>query len=57
MKTKKFDCVQMKRLGAAKVLEQTATFTREQELRFWQDRSQSLRQHQETLKVHTASGK
>lgn len=42
MKTKKFDCVQMKRQGAAKVREQTATLTREQELRFWQERSAVL---------------
>ena len=41
MKTKKFDCVQMKRLGAAKVREQTATLTREQELAFWRVRSKS----------------
>jgi hypothetical protein len=27
MKTKNFDCVQMKRLGAAKVREQTAALT------------------------------
>ena len=51
MKTKKFDCVQMKRLGAAKVREQTAALTREQELRFWQERSQYLRQRQASLKV------
>jgi len=51
MKTKKFDCVQMKRLGAAKVREQTATLTREQELRFWQERSQYLRQRQASLNV------
>ena len=51
MKTKKFDCVQMKRLGAAKVREQTATLTKEQELRFWQERSQHLRQRQAALKV------
>ena len=51
MKTKKFDCVQMKRQGAAKVREQTATLTNEQELRFWQERSQYLRQRQAALKV------
>jgi hypothetical protein len=51
MKTKKFDCVQMKREGAAKVREQTATLTREQELRFWQERSQHLRQQQASLKM------
>ncbi len=53
MKTKKSDCVEMKRLGAAKVREQTATLTREQELRFWHERSQHLRQRQESLKVLT----
>jgi hypothetical protein len=51
MKTKKFDCVQMKRQGAAKVREQTATLTKEQELRFWQERSQHLRQRQAALKT------
>ena len=51
MKTKKFDCVQMKRQGAAKVREQTATLSKEQELRFWQERSQYLRQRQAALKV------
>ena len=51
MKKKKFDCVQMKRQGAAKVREQTATLTKEQELRFWQERSQYLRQRQAALKV------
>ena len=50
MKTKKFDCVQMKRQGAAKVREQTATLTKEQELRYWQERSQHLRQRQAALK-------
>ena len=51
MKTKRFDCVQMKRQGAAKVREQTATLTREEELRFWQERSQYLRQRQAALKT------
>ena len=55
MKTKKFDCVQMKRQGAAKVREQTATLTKEQELRFWQERSQYLRQRQAALKVAVPS--
>jgi hypothetical protein len=54
MKTKTFDCVQMKRLGAAKVLEQTATLTKEQELAFWRERSQHLRRHQEALKMQTS---
>ena len=54
MKTKKFDCVQMKRLGAEKVREQTATLTKEQELAFWRERSSHLRQRQEALKVHNS---
>lgn len=54
MKTKTFDCVQMKRLGAAKVRERTATLTKEQELAFWRERSQYLRQRQEALKIHTS---
>jgi hypothetical protein len=54
MKTKKFDCVQMKRLGAAKVREHTATLTKEQELAFWRERSSHLRQRQAALKVHTS---
>jgi hypothetical protein len=51
MKTKKFDCIRMKRLGIAKVREQRAALTRAQELRFWRERSQYLRQRQASLKV------
>jgi len=49
MKTKRFDCVEMKRLGAEKVREKTAAMTREQELRFWRERSRELRQLREAL--------
>jgi hypothetical protein len=49
MKTKAFDCVAMKRLGAEKVREKTATMTREEEIRFWQERSRELRHRRETL--------
>jgi hypothetical protein len=54
MKTKKFDCVQMKRVGAAKVRKQTAALSKEQELAFWRERSRHLRQRQKALKVHTS---
>jgi len=54
MKTKKFDCVQMKRVGAAKVREQTAALSKQQELAFWRERSRHLRQRQKALKVHTS---
>jgi hypothetical protein len=50
MKTKKFDCVEMKHLGAEKVQEQIAGMTREEEIRFWKKRSQHLRRHQEAIK-------
>jgi hypothetical protein len=49
MKTKAFDCVAMKRLGAEKVREKTAVMTREEEVRFWQERSRELRKRRETL--------
>ena len=52
MKTKKFDCVQVKHLGAARVQEHAAPMTTEQELASWQQRSQHLRRHQEALKAH-----
>jgi hypothetical protein len=49
MKTKAFDCVEMKRIGAEKVREKTATMTREEEIRFWRERSRELRQRREAL--------
>ena len=49
MKTKRFDCMQMKHFGAAPVQEHAATLTKEQEVAFWRERSQHLRRHQEGL--------
>ena len=49
MKTKTFDCVKMKHLGAEKVQEQIAGMTREEEIKFWQERTQHLRKHQEAV--------
>lgn len=48
MKNKKFDCVEMKRQGAQKVFEKTSKMTKQEELRFWQERSQMLRQVQKS---------
>jgi len=53
MKNKKFDCVEMKRQGAQKVLEKTSKMTREEELRFWQERSQKLKQSQSSTSRHS----
>lgn len=50
MKTKTFDCVEMKHQGAEKVKEWTKGMTPEQELAFWRERSRILRQRQETAK-------
>jgi len=41
----------MKQLGAAQVRERTAALTKEQELAFWQERSQHLRRRQADLKA------
>ncbi len=51
--TKKFDCVQMKHSGAAKVREQIANLTKEQELAFWRERSNYLRQQQSAIKARS----
>jgi len=45
----------MKHEGAAKVRESTATLTREQELRVWEERSQRLRQQQAARKAAAAA--
>lgn len=50
MKTKKFDCVAMKHRGAKKVQEQIGDMTREEEIAFWKERSQHLRQRQKTIR-------
>ena len=46
MKTKTFDCVEMKRRGAALVQQRIAGMTPEQELEFWRKRTEELRQQQ-----------
>lgn len=46
MKTKKFDCVEMKRRGAENVRAQIAGMTLEQELEFWRGQTEELRRRQ-----------
>jgi len=48
MKTKTFDCVAMKRRGAARVYEQTKNMTRRELLAFWKSRSALLRRSKTT---------
>ena len=51
MKTKEFDCVEMKHLGADIFRAKAAGLTKEQELRFWQEQSKRLRICQETIRL------
>ena len=52
MKAKKaFDCVEMKRRGAERIHDQIANMTIEEQLVFWQERTELLRKHQQTVKM------
>lgn len=52
MKMKKtFDCVEMKRRGTERVHNQIANMTIEEQLAFWQERTELLRKHQQTVKM------
>jgi len=54
MKRTEFNCVAMKRKGAALVLAQTTRMSKEQELEFWEQKSKRLREHQESLRQRRA---
>lgn len=43
MRTKKFDCVEMKRKGARKVYEATKGMTTEEEVKYWRKRTKEAR--------------
>ena len=49
MKTKTFDCVEMKRRGAAQVQQKVAGMTPQQELEYWREQTQQLRRRQREL--------
>jgi hypothetical protein len=49
MRTKTFDCVEMKHRGAEKIQGKIKGMTLEQELAFWQERSRELQERQEAL--------
>ncbi len=49
MKTKKtFDCVEMKRRGSERIQSLTAGMTIEEQLDFWKERTEMLRNHQKS---------
>jgi hypothetical protein len=47
MKTKTFDCIEMKRRGAAIVQARISRMTPEEELQFWQEQTDRLRERQQ----------
>ncbi len=49
MKTKTFDCVEMKRRGAERIHERLKNMTLEQKIDYWRQRSQSFRTEQAGL--------
>ena len=46
MKTKTFDCIEMKRRGAARIYEATKGLTIEQEAAYWRRRTEAFRKAQ-----------
>lgn len=55
MKTKTFDCVNMKHRGAAKVRQQTAGMTPDEEMTFWRQKTQALQERQQKAHSQTKS--
>jgi len=59
MKTKTFDCVEMKRRAAARIHEEIGDLTLEQKIEYWRQQSEQFRAEQEALtarKTGPASG-
>ena len=54
MKTKTFDCVEMKRRGAQRIYEVTKDMTFEQEVAYWRERSRQFREEQERIVAKAA---
>jgi len=51
MKTKTFDCVEMKRRGAELLRQRLAGMTLEQEIEYWRQRSEEFQKEQERLRA------
>ena len=49
MKTKTFDCIEMKRRGAARIFEATKGMSLEQEVAYWRRRAEALRGGKERI--------
>ena len=50
MKTKRFDCVEMKRRGSLEIYKRTKGMTLKQELAYWKKQSDALRKELATKK-------
>jgi hypothetical protein len=50
MKTKTFDCVEMKRQGAAKIYEETRGMTVAEQVAYWKERTAELRKLQQAVR-------
>lgn len=55
MKTKTFDCVRMKRLGAEQVMKRLEGKTLQEQLEYWQKGTEELKRHQRSLKDRARS--
>lgn len=51
MKTKTFDCVEMKRKGAELVQQRLAGMSREQQLEYWREQTELLLRRQAELRA------
>ena len=51
MKTKTFDCVEMKRRGAERIYELTKDMSFEEEVEFWRKRNEEFMRKQERLRA------
>jgi hypothetical protein len=50
MKTKSFDCVEMKRRGSLRIHEETKNLTPEEKAEYWKRRNEEMFDHQRRLK-------
>lgn len=53
---KKFDCVEMKRTAQERILRETQGMTREQELAYWREKTETMRREQQTLQEQRKAG-
>ncbi len=57
MKTKTFDCVEMKRRGARRVYDETKDLNLQQKIDYWRRRSEAFRREQEELLRQPRNGR